>query len=143
MGQQVLSVRDRGYRAIDEARPPVWSRGNFGGSFLDRDVFPTRSAPSQSIPRRVFALWTGDNDLTPNRRAALAELRAQEDLVVVLVSPANLSEWLIRAHPPHPAYEHLSLVHRSDYLRCYLLHHHGGAYCDLKRGYGSIAACIA
>jgi hypothetical protein len=23
--------------------------------------------------------------------------------------------------------------HRSDYLRCYLMHHHGGAYADIKK----------
>ena len=31
----------------------------------------------------------------------------------------------------HPAYEYLSLVHRSDYLRCELLHRYGGLYADL------------
>lgn len=141
--QRVLSVRDRGYRALDDVRPPTWARGDFGGSFLDRDVIPVPSSTPVAVPGRVFALWTGDNDLTPNRRAALDELRAQEDVEVVLVSPDNLSDWWSASHPPHPAYEHLSLVHRSDYLRCYLMHHHGGAYCDLKRGYGSLAACIA
>lgn len=139
---QVLSVRDRGFRAIDRVRPPTWRRGDFGGSFLDRDV-PAPLVTGSSVPRRVFALWTGDNDLTPNRQAALDALRTQEGVEVVLVSPDNLDDWWSEAHPPHPAYKHLSLVHRSDYLRCYLMHHYGGAYCDLKRGYGSLSACIA
>jgi hypothetical protein len=140
--QQLLSVRDRSYRALDVVRPPTWSTGDFGSTFLDRDVVPQIPLTSSSIPRRVFALWTGDNELTPNRRGALDELRRQ-DVDVVLVSPANLAEWWREANPPHPAYEHLSLVHRSDYLRAYLMHHYGGAYCDLKRGYGSVAACVA
>lgn len=35
--------------------------------------------------------------------------------------------------PLHPAYRYLSPVHRSDYLRCYFLHHVGGGYADIKR----------
>ena len=140
--QQATTLRDRGYRAIDEARPPVWNRGDFGGTFLDRDVIPDPDARPKPVPRRVFALWTGSNDLSPNREAALNELRAQDSVDVVLVSPDNISQWWLEENPPHPAYEHLSLVHRSDYLRSYLMHHYGGAYCDLKRGYGPVAACI-
>ena len=49
------------------------------------------------------------------------------------MTPANLQDWVVAGHPLHPAYNDLSLVHRSDYLRAYLLHHHGGGYCDLKR----------
>ena len=33
-------------------------------------------------------------------------------------------------------------MHRSDYLRAYLLHHHGGAYLDIKRGYGDVCAAM-
>jgi hypothetical protein len=139
--ESVRSTRDRAYRAIDARRPPVWSRGDYGGTFLDRDVV-TPVLETRELPRRVFVLWTGDNDLTPNRRAALDELRSRQSVDVVLVMPDNLSDWWVDAHPPHPAYDDLSLVHRSDYLRSYLLHHHGGAYCDLKRGYGSLADCI-
>jgi hypothetical protein len=137
----VVAARDSAHRAIDSRRPPVWSRGDYGGTFLDRDVIPP-TLDSHQLPRRVFVLWTGDNELTPNRRAALDEMRARQSVEVVLVTPENISEWWIATHPPHPAYENLSLVHRSDYLRSYLLHHHGGAYCDIKRGYGPLADCI-
>lgn len=85
------------------------------------------------VPRTVFTLWTGNNPLTPNRERSLADLREGLGLELTLVTPANLGEFLHPDWPLHPAYEHLSLVHRSDYLRCYLLHLHGGGYVDLKR----------
>ncbi|MEU5467039.1 hypothetical protein [Kocuria salsicia] len=49
-----------------------------------------------------------------------------------LVTPENLSDWVLPQHPLHRAYENLSLVCRSNYLRASLTHHHGGGYCDLK-----------
>lgn len=137
-----LAMRDRCYRAVDRVRPPQWSPGAYGGTFLDHGSEAGDTA-SARVASRLFVLWTGDNELTPNRAAALRELRErQRSLDVVLVDPASLEDWIVPGHPLHPAYRHLSLVHRSDYLRGYLMHHHGGAYCDLKRGYGDVAACI-
>lgn len=40
---------------------------------------------------------------------------------------------VVSGHPFHPAFEHLSLLHKSDYIRAYLMHHHGGAYVDVKQ----------
>jgi len=34
--------------------------------------------------------------------------------------------------PLHPAFSYLSSTHKSDYLRCYLMHHYGGGYTDIK-----------
>ena len=136
----VISGCDAIHRTSDRARPPRWRAGDYGGTFLD---LPTPSPGSpEAVPRRLFVLWTGDNDLTPNRRAAVDELQHEQDLEVVLVDTTTIEDWVLPSHPLHPAYEHLSLVHRSDYLRCYLMHHHGGAYCDIKRGYGDVAACV-
>ena len=46
------------------------------------------------------------------------------------MTPENLGDYVVE--PLHPAYELLSLTHRSDYLRAYLMHHHGGGYTDIK-----------
>ena len=101
-----------------------------------RRSFVARAAPEpdgpQELPGRVVALWLGENPLTPRRRANLEVMRRRIGLPVELVTRENLEEWLVPGHPLHPAYENLSLVHRSDYLRAYLMHHHGGGYCDLK-----------
>ncbi|WP_417688647.1 hypothetical protein [Roseibium sp.] len=44
----------------------------------------------------------------------------------------TLPGWIKSEAPLHPAYEFLSAVHRSDYLRPYFMHHYGGGYADIK-----------
>ena len=112
-----------------------------------RRSFVARTPPApdgpQELPRRVVTLWLGDNPLTPRRRANLEAMRDRIGLPVELVTRENLDQWLVPGHPLHPAYENLSLVHRSDYLRAYLMHHHGGGYCDLKAPVTSWEAAFA
>lgn len=81
---------------------------------------------------RAFVLWTGDNPMSSDRAAALESIYKYLQVPVALVGAHNLHEWVLPDHPLHPAYPHLSVVHRSDYLRVYLLHHYGGGYTDIK-----------
>lgn len=99
-------------------------------------------APMQETlpaPERIFVLWTGLNEMPAIRAANLGRIRTIVGVPVEFVTPATLHEWTVEHHPLHPAYPHLSLTHRSDYLRAYLLHHHGGGYMDLKAPAGSWA----
>ncbi|MGJ6980385.1 hypothetical protein ACSDQ9_07625 [Aestuariimicrobium soli] len=120
-------------RAHSLAHEPAWDPTLSPHHFVNRDpqVAP-ESWLGVEVPRRIFVCWTGDNPLTPNRERALASLRAVAEVPVEVVSPATLDAWIVPGAPVHEAYEHLSLVHRSDYLRAYLMHHHGGGYSDLK-----------
>ncbi|MFM9108751.1 MAG: hypothetical protein ACKOWF_18855 [Chloroflexota bacterium] len=90
----------------------------------------TGPAAMNPAPRVVYCCWTGDNPLPPLREQALWTIRECAGTPVELVTPANLSRYIVE--PLHPAYHLLSLTHRSDYLRAYLMHHHGGGYTDLK-----------
>ncbi|WP_163267859.1 hypothetical protein [Chelativorans alearense] len=67
-----------------------------------------------------------------NRKRCLDTL-ARTECEVVLVTPENLPQWVVDTHPLHSAYQFLSAVHKSDYLRAYFMHHHGGGYSDIKR----------
>lgn len=90
---------------------------------------------SETVPRRIYCFWTGDNPLTPNRQRSLDSLRRLHDpdgIEVVLVTPKNLEGHLVAGHPLHEDYERLHVVHRADYLRAYFLHFHGGGYVDIK-----------
>lgn len=92
-------------------------------------VSPTPLDP----PRVLHVLWTGDNEMSKVRRTCLDGIRrTNSDLEVRLVTPDNLEEHLVPGHPLHPSYARLSYVHRSDYLRCYFMHHVGGGYTDVK-----------
>lgn len=112
-------------------RPYVYAAGMYRRSFLNWDA--DHSEGQGEVPRRIFTLWTGDGPLPDVRQRGLDALRdVQHGIEIVLVTPKNVHEWIVPGHDLHPAYENLSLVHRSDYLRAYLLHHHGGGYSDVK-----------
>lgn len=111
--------------------------------FLHRDPPTGTTDVPRPAPRRLFLLWTGDNEIPLNRRTGITSIReVNPDLEVVLVTPESLADWVVPDHPLHPTCEHLSLVHRSDYLRAYLLHHHGGGYADVKPMTGGFGPAI-
>lgn len=109
-----------------------------------RRSFLTRSAPPSSdggpLAHRVFVIWEGPMSTTRQRNAQ--NLERYLGVPLVWITPETVGNWVVEDHPLHPAVEHLSLVHRSDYLRAYLLHHHGGGYVDLKRPEGSWVAAF-
>ena len=80
---------------------------------------------------RIFCLWTDKNTMSEDRCNALSSIK-NSGLEVIFVNRENLSSWIAEKSPLHPAYNYLSSVHKADYLRCYLMHHHGGAYSDIK-----------
>lgn len=136
-------VRDRTYRTMDRIRPYRYASSDFPDSFVSLEPKATTAESERPFPMRIFVVWAGDNPLTPNRAEALDEIHAySEGVEVVLITPFNLSEWLVPAAPLHSAYPHLSLNHRSDYLRAYLMHHHGGVYLDVKKGYRGIRGAM-
>ncbi|QGZ62713.1 glycosyltransferase family 32 protein [Paraburkholderia acidisoli] len=82
--------------------------------------------------RTVFCLWTGNEVMSPNRIQALWSIYSQTGCPVALVNANTLEEWVLPGHPLHAAYPSLSATHKADYLRCYLMHHYGGGYTDIK-----------
>lgn len=127
----LIPYADAAYYWLARRRPYRFSAERYRGTFVAQA--PHDGASHRSVPRVIYTCWTGDNAMSENRQRGLASLRAlNPDIEVVLVTPENLAQFVIHSAPLHPAYEHLSLVHRSDYLRCYLLHHHGGGYADIK-----------
>lgn len=84
----------------------------------------------------IYGIWTGDNPMNDNRRRGW-ESFGVTGLTPVLINPANLAEFVVPHEPLHPAYPLLSLLHRADYLRAYLMFHHGGGYADIKEQRGS------
>lgn len=125
---------ERRYRMGDD--PLNFSRHRSSTFGVNHVLFPPAGnnwGPRGEIPSVMFCFWTGANALTPPRVRALQVLRAvNPDLDVRLITPEDLPTYIIPEAPLHPAYPYLSLVHRSDYLRAYFMHHHGGVYCDLK-----------
>jgi len=126
-------ITDPFWRAMQTFVPYAFPQEKYARTWLGHDE-PLRSIPwGEPLPRRIFVVWTGDNPMSTNRLRGLDSLRAaNSDVEVVVVDPHTLSDWLVPGQPLPQGYENLSLVHRSDVLRCYLLHHHGGGYADVK-----------
>jgi hypothetical protein len=81
------------------------------------------------INKRIFVIWVGNEEFTDTRKMALINLSKQN---ITLITDTNLEEFILKNFPLHPAYKYLSAIHKSDYLRCYLMYHYGGGYSDLK-----------
>lgn len=135
-----VELRDIAFSGYDQVRPYRFdvddhrnSRGELPRMYFLHREPPPGTALDWPVPRVIYVLWTGTNPLSTNRRRGLESLeKMNPDVPVVLVTPDNLSDYVLPDAPLHPAYEHLSLNHRSDYLRAYLMHHHGGGYSDVK-----------
>lgn len=127
--------------AVEPARRALYARRPYAydpADLAQLDLGPRPSADDEQrrpVPRVIYSFWTGDNPLTPNRRRSLERMRevhAATDVEVVLVTPDDLLRYLVPEAPLHPSYHDLHVVHRSDYLRAYFLHFHGGGYADIK-----------
>jgi hypothetical protein len=80
----------------------------------------------------IYCFWTGKNEMSENRKNGLKEIKSVSGCEVNLITINNLSDYV--KYPFHPAYEYLTLTHRSDYLRSYFMHYYGGGYSDIKPG---------
>jgi hypothetical protein len=80
----------------------------------------------------IYVFWTGDNDMSSNRIKCLEDLKKRSEANVILVNNKNLHEYILKSNPLHPSYGYLSETHKSDYLRTYFMHFHGGGYSDVK-----------
>lgn len=84
--------------------------------------------------RTIYCSWVGKNNLemNNNRKNGLQSLKNNSGVEVVLLDNDNLNLFIKNNHPLHAGFEYLSDVHKADYLRCYMMHHYGGGYSDIK-----------
>lgn len=87
-------------------------------------------------PYSIFCFWTGTTSMS-NLRMNCFEKMKESECNIVLVTPENLNDYILQEFPLHPAFQYLSDVHKSDYLRTYFMHHYGGGYSDIKLQGGS------
>lgn len=108
-----------------------YDKNRYPGLFLQNDYEPFPNFESK-VDRVIYCFWTGENEMSENRKKGYQSLVDHSGVEVKLITPHNLQEYILPNHPLHPAYKNLSLVHKSDYLRCYFMHFYGGGYCDIK-----------
>ncbi|MDR7693558.1 capsular polysaccharide synthesis protein [Riemerella anatipestifer] len=121
--QKVLNIKQGRYNY-------TFSEDRYPDSFLSNHY--QGDYKEQKAPEVIYCFWTGDNEMSENRKRGLETLEKKAGVPVKLITPKNLQEYVKADAPLHKGYELLSLVHRSDYLRCYFMHHYGGGYSDIK-----------
>ncbi len=77
-------------------------------------------------------MWAGTNAMSSQRIQALWSIYSNTRCPIVYINHQSLRDWEKPEYPYHPAFEYLSDTHKSDYMRCYLMHHYGGGWADIK-----------
>ncbi len=83
------------------------------------------------VPRVLFCYWSG-GPMPEVRKLSLEYLLTYAGVPVVLVNKESFLSRSSEENPVHPAFEFLSAVHQSDYVRTYLWHYVGGGWHDIK-----------
>lgn len=118
--------------------PYHYNESRYSGTFLERTCELVHSdIYDKPIDRVIYIFWTGDNEIPPNRLECILSLERMTEVEVKLITPNNLSNFILEDDPLPEAYQYLSFVHRADYLRTYFMYHHGGGYADIKRATAS------
>lgn len=115
-----------------KSRNYVYNEERYSESFVSNYPKSYIEKAQEKISRTVYVFWTGNNPMTPNRIKAFESITKNIGVPVNLVTPDNLNKFILPDYPLHEGYKYLSTNHKSDYLRCYFLHHFGGGYCDIK-----------
>ena len=92
---------------------------------------------NKKIEKIIYIFWTGNNPLTKNRKDGIITLKNITGVDIRVINTHNLKDYILKDYPLHPGYRYLSRIHKSDYLRCYFMHHYGGGYSDIKKQTGS------
>lgn len=113
--------------------PYHYDASRYGDCFLSEESdYPYVDSMKEKVNRVIYAFWTGDNEITPNRLQGIKSLEKVSSVKVQLITPKNLPEYIVEDDPLPEAYQYLSFVHRSDFLRGYFMYHYGGGYADIK-----------
>ncbi|WP_338767966.1 capsular polysaccharide synthesis protein [Bernardetia sp. ABR2-2B] len=112
-------------------QPYYFRKGRYKKSFLNNSIhLPTIKI--ENVKPIIYCFWTGENEMSENRKKAFTSLKENCGVEVKLITIHNLDDYILSDFPLHKAYPYLSHVHKSDYLRCYFMHHYGGGYSDIK-----------
>ncbi len=119
---------------LSRIKPYQFDCGRYNGTFLSEPCADDSGCSVLNDAQEiVYGFWGDSNEITPNRLESLEVIRQNIGVEFVFVTPENLAQYILADHPLHEAYPYLSSVHKSDYLRCYFMHHYGGGYTDIKQ----------
>ena len=107
----------------------------FSNSFLNENYTNSKmeiTPYTNNIKNRIIViLWTG-GEISHNRIRCIKSIKKNTKCNVILIDKNNINDYILKDYPLHKGYKYLSSIHKADYLRCYLMHHYGGGYSDIK-----------
>lgn len=112
--------------------PYIYCNDKYSNTFLFNNSKSDDTSCAKPVEKVIYCFWTGTNKMSENRKRCFDSICQNAGVPVILITPDNLSDYILPEHPLHPAFQYLSLNHRSDYLRCYFMHFYGGGFCDIK-----------
>lgn len=92
---------------------------------------PRELSYQNGVPFVIWCYWEGDA-MEGNRKLSFEYFLKHIEVPVALITPKNLHKYIQPEHPFPEGYPYLSIVHRSDYIRAYLMHYYGGGWHDIK-----------
>lgn len=122
--------------------PYRFNHNHFSNTFLSYNSNSDDANCYKPVEKVIYCFWTGTNEMSENRKHCFDSICHNAGVPVKLITPDNLSDYILPEHPLHPAFQYLSFVHKADYLRCYFMHFYGGGYCDIKAIKGSWNKCF-
>lgn len=90
-----------------------------------------RFSDKHGVPLVLWCFWA-EGEMNDARKLSLEYMVKHVGLPVVMVSRESIYDLALPGFGIHPAFEYLSAVHQSDYVRTYLWHYYGGAWHDIK-----------
>ena len=107
---------------------------NYLKQFMKNDL--TNIEIINGVPKVVYIFWFSHLEHIPEftirRFNALQSLINNIKIPVIIITQENYKFWILKEHPLVKSFKYLSGVHKSDYLRVYILYHYGGGYHDIK-----------
>jgi len=104
-------------------------------NFQEFEKFPPDNCLENKV---IFTIWFG-NSFTANRDNQFKSLIKNSKCNVININENNIH--LLKYHI-HKSFIYLSAIHKSDYIRCYLMYHYGGGYSDIKSTSNSWIKCF-
>lgn len=90
-----------------------------------------------NVPKVVFVCWFGGYKIDmplmkQNRFNCFKNLVSNIEIPIILITHKNYKCFVKNDFPLHKAFQYLTGNHKTDYFKCYLMHHYGGACHDIK-----------
>lgn len=101
---------------------------------------PEQLSYKNGVPFVIWCYWEG-GEMNKNRSLSFSYLQKNIGVPVCLITPQNISKFLLPEYPLPESLTYASIVHRSDFIRAYLMHFYGGGWHDIKATLVSFADC--